>query len=137
MDYKIRIKTGKELYSGTDSIVEIKIIGSAAETKFHKLVKPFRNNFERGARDSFKITSDDVGEIECISLKVQNSLVVIEHEREEFLVVEVRRDGSDVAVDVGFRRSLQLPVDLTNHLRNGVRFADDVDDSLSIATSCQ
>ena len=71
MDYKIRIKTGKELYSGTDSIVEIKIIGSAAETKFHKLVKPFRNNFERGARDSFKITSDDVGEIECISLKVQ------------------------------------------------------------------
>ena len=70
MDYKIRIKTGDELYSGTDSTVEIKIIGTTGETKFHRLVKPFRNNFERGSKDSFKIRSDDVGDIECISLKV-------------------------------------------------------------------
>ena len=71
MNYKIVIRTGDELYSGTDSTVEIKIIGSEGETNLHKLDKTFRNDFERRSTNSFKLKSEDVGDIECIILKIQ------------------------------------------------------------------
>ena len=71
MNYKIVIRTGDELYSGTDSTVEIKIIGSKGETNLHKLDKTFRNDFERWSKNSFKFKSEDVGDIECIILKIQ------------------------------------------------------------------
>ena len=72
MKYQVIVKIGDEKYCGTDCKIKIKIIGSIGETSFHSLNEKFQNNFERGSENKFKIKDVDVGEIECIGLKVKS-----------------------------------------------------------------
>ena len=70
MDFKVTIKTGNEKNSGTDCKVKIKIIGSKSETSFHVLDDPLQNDFEKGSIHDYIINDVDVGDLECLSLKV-------------------------------------------------------------------
>ena len=68
MKYQIQIKTGDQLYAGTNSKIKLKIIGSKGETEFTTLDHVFYNDFQYGATDTYTIAGDDIGDIECISI---------------------------------------------------------------------
>jgi len=68
--YLIKTQTGTELFSGTDSTIEISIIGAHGQTKFAILDNPFANDFENGQLDTYHLDLDvDVGAITAIILR--------------------------------------------------------------------
>ena len=68
MRYQIKIKTGDQVNSGTNSDIQFKIIGSKGETRFCPLDHYFHDDFQYGATDTYNIIAEDVGEIECVSI---------------------------------------------------------------------
>lgn len=72
--YKIVVKTGTVSGAGTDSNISISIKGSKATIGFQNLDTDSHNDFENGQTDTYYLSGyQDVGEIESITLKSDNS----------------------------------------------------------------
>ena len=62
--YTVKVKTAKSRGAGTDAKVKLNIIGTKGQSRFRALQnKWYKNDFEKGAEDSFNVTSADLGEI--------------------------------------------------------------------------
>lgn len=70
--YKISVKTSNAYGSDTDANVSIKLYGEDAESKFIDISNK-NDNFEKGQLDTFEIFYEDIGEIEKIKIKHDNS----------------------------------------------------------------
>ena len=63
------LQTGSMKYAGTDSSVYLLITGVSGEkTSFAKLDNSFRDDFERGQADQFKVKLEDIGKPLIITL---------------------------------------------------------------------
>lgn len=71
-NYEIKVKTGDVHWAGTGARVFIKLYGDR-ETEFIKLDNTSRDDFERGNTDTFNTTNIDVGEIEKVEIKHDNT----------------------------------------------------------------
>jgi len=71
VEYKIKIRTGGRLGSGTDADISVVLVGSVGESERHKLDKRFHNDFEAGKEDVYTIKSQDVGDL--LLLRFTNS----------------------------------------------------------------
>ncbi|XP_040292489.1 polyunsaturated fatty acid 5-lipoxygenase [Bufo bufo] len=68
--YTITVTTGSQWFAGTDDYIYITLVGSKGCSEKNLLDKPFYNDFERGAIDSYDITiSEDIGEIHLIKIE--------------------------------------------------------------------
>ncbi|KAJ6655455.1 hypothetical protein lerEdw1_005156 [Lerista edwardsae] len=68
--YTVTVATGNQWFAGTDDYVYFSLVGSAGTSERHLLDKPFYNDFERGAVDSYDVTvADDLGEIQLIKIE--------------------------------------------------------------------
>ncbi|XP_056386363.1 polyunsaturated fatty acid 5-lipoxygenase isoform X3 [Hyla sarda] len=68
--YTITVATGSQWFAGTDDYIYVTLIGSKGCSEKNLLDKPFYNDFERGAIDSYDITiSEDIGEIQLIKIE--------------------------------------------------------------------
>ena len=64
MNYEITVKTGSEIFAGTDANVYIYIIGTDGRTTEKlELVSTAGDAFERSNTDVFSVTADDVGQV--------------------------------------------------------------------------
>ncbi len=70
--YKIYIKTSNAYGSGTDANVSIKLYGKDSESPFINIGNK-NDNFEKGQLDAFEIFYEDIGNIEKIEIKHDNS----------------------------------------------------------------
>ena len=74
--YKITVHTSDKRWAGTDAAVTARLFGEAdgvvAETAFFNLENS-ANNFERGRVDEFLIDAKDVGVVQGIEIKMDNS----------------------------------------------------------------
>jgi lipoxygenase/PLAT/LH2 domain-containing protein len=68
--YKIKIRTGSQLGSGTDGDISVVLVGAKGESEPHSLDKHFHNDFEAGAEDVYDVESRDVGEL--LALRFSN-----------------------------------------------------------------
>ena len=86
IDYAVRVTTSKAKTSaGTDDTVSINIKGSKAETQWRKLDNSWKDDFERGKTDSFKVSAINLGTLLACSLKKTGS--------DDWLVDKVEVDG--------------------------------------------
>lgn len=65
-EYKVTVETSDLKNAGTDAKVEISIFGSRGNTYYRKLDRAYKDDFERGATDVFKLEAIDIGVIEGI-----------------------------------------------------------------------
>ncbi|XP_074618352.1 lipoxygenase homology domain-containing protein 1-like isoform X3 [Acropora palmata] len=70
--YSVDIYTGDKWFAGTDANVLITIFGEKGDSGEKKLDKS-RNNFERGQKDSFRISSGDLGRLTKIWIGHDNT----------------------------------------------------------------
>ncbi|CAG5097509.1 Oidioi.mRNA.OKI2018_I69.XSR.g15108.t1.cds [Oikopleura dioica] len=68
-EFTIHVRTSTKIFSGTDDDVFIDIIGESAQTGWTKLDNPYKNDFERGNTDKFKLYFTDLGTINAVRLK--------------------------------------------------------------------
>ncbi|XP_072281315.1 polyunsaturated fatty acid 5-lipoxygenase [Pyxicephalus adspersus] len=67
--YTVTVATGSQWFAGTDDYIYITLIGSKHCSEKNLLDKPFYNDFERGAVDSYDVTvSEDLGEIQLVKI---------------------------------------------------------------------
>ena len=71
IQYQIKVKTGDHYKAGTDHTIKIEIVGSLDKTRLRTLDSDFKNDFERGQKDTFIKEDKDVGNIEYIGLLVE------------------------------------------------------------------
>eukprot|EP00795_Rhopilema_esculentum_P004718 gene4718-21013_t len=69
--YSIEVYTGDRDYAATDAGVYLQIFGASAST--HELHLNGRNLFDRGSKDLFKLTTQDLGKLEKIKIRHDNS----------------------------------------------------------------
>ena len=67
-NYKIDIKTADVKGAGTDDQILIDIVGSKGRTQKRKLDTKWRDDFERGKKDTFQVKAVDLGELRGIVL---------------------------------------------------------------------
>ncbi|XP_066456712.1 polyunsaturated fatty acid 5-lipoxygenase [Eleutherodactylus coqui] len=68
--YTLTVTTGSQWFAGTDDYIYLTLIGSKGSSEKNLLDKPFYNDFERGAIDSYDITiSEDIGDIQLIKIE--------------------------------------------------------------------
>ncbi|XP_033268002.2 polyunsaturated fatty acid 5-lipoxygenase isoform X2 [Orcinus orca] len=68
--YTVTVATGSQWFAGTDDYIYLSLVGSAGCSEKHLLDKPFYNDFERGAVDSYNIVVDDeLGDIQLIRIE--------------------------------------------------------------------
>ncbi|KAM9326246.1 polyunsaturated fatty acid 5-lipoxygenase [Gastrophryne carolinensis] len=68
--YTVTVATGTQWFAGTDDYIYITLIGTKGSSEKNLLDKPFYNDFERGAIDSYDVTvSEDLGEIQLIKIE--------------------------------------------------------------------
>ncbi|XP_021253319.1 arachidonate 5-lipoxygenase [Numida meleagris] len=68
--YTVTVATGSQWFAGTDDYVYLSLEGTAGCSERHLLDKPFYNDFERGAVDSYDVTvEEDLGEIQLIKIE--------------------------------------------------------------------
>jgi hypothetical protein len=72
MDYKVIITTGAVDHGGTDARVYIVLSGTSGSSGLQNLDNA-KNNFEKGQVDEFRITCDDLGDLEYASIQHDNS----------------------------------------------------------------
>jgi arachidonate 5-lipoxygenase len=70
-EYKIKVRTGARLGSGTDANIFVVLVGTDGESARHKLDKRFHNDFEAGAEDTYTVKDQDVGDL--VSLRFSNA----------------------------------------------------------------
>ena len=64
MNYEITVKTGSEIFAGTDANVYIYIIGTdGRSTEKLELVPRAGDAFGKSNTDVFSVTADDVGQV--------------------------------------------------------------------------
>ncbi len=72
--YRVTVETGKLENSGTDSSIQMKLIGDNGESRKRLLDKPNKNDFETGAVDTYEFAEDkDLGDINTILVFHDNS----------------------------------------------------------------
>jgi len=71
VEYKIKVRTGARLGSGTDADISVVLVGSLGESEQHVLDKRFHNDLEAGREDVYTLESRDVGEL--LLLRFTNS----------------------------------------------------------------
>lgn len=59
--------------TGTDANVDIQFIGSTGESEWVRLDRPGYNEFESGTNDSVSVTADDMGTLQAIRLRHDNT----------------------------------------------------------------
>ncbi|XP_065750046.1 polyunsaturated fatty acid 5-lipoxygenase isoform X3 [Phocoena phocoena] len=68
--YTVTVATGSQWFAGTDDYIYLSLVGSAGCSEKHLLDKPFYNDFERGAVDSYNVVVDDeLGDIQLIRIE--------------------------------------------------------------------
>ncbi|XP_045734268.1 polyunsaturated fatty acid 5-lipoxygenase isoform X4 [Mirounga angustirostris] len=68
--YTVTVATGSQWFAGTDDYIYLSLVGSAGCSEKHLLDKPFYNDFERGAVDSYVVTVDEeLGEIQLVKIE--------------------------------------------------------------------
>lgn len=68
--YIVTVATGTQWFAGTDDYVYLILEGSQGCSEKCLLDKPFYNDFERGAIDSYDVTvAEDLGEIQLVKLE--------------------------------------------------------------------
>ncbi|KAL2769967.1 polyunsaturated fatty acid 5-lipoxygenase isoform 2 [Daubentonia madagascariensis] len=68
--YTVTVATGSQWFAGTDDYIYLSLVGSAGCSEKHLLDKPFYNDFERGAVDSYDVTVDEeLGEIQLVRVE--------------------------------------------------------------------
>lgn len=68
--YTVTVATGSQWFAGTDDYIYLSLLGSAGCSEKHLLDKPFYNDFERGAVDSYDVTVDEeLGEIQLVKIE--------------------------------------------------------------------
>ncbi|XP_047280892.1 polyunsaturated fatty acid 5-lipoxygenase isoform X2 [Homo sapiens] len=68
--YTVTVATGSQWFAGTDDYIYLSLVGSAGCSEKHLLDKPFYNDFERGAVDSYDVTVDEeLGEIQLVRIE--------------------------------------------------------------------
>uniref|UniRef100_A0A452S0Z0 Arachidonate 5-lipoxygenase n=1 Tax=Ursus americanus TaxID=9643 RepID=A0A452S0Z0_URSAM len=68
--YTVTVATGSQWFAGTDDYIYLSLVGSAGCSEKHLLDKPFYNDFERGAVDSYDVTVDEeLGEIQLVKIE--------------------------------------------------------------------
>uniref|UniRef100_A0A4W2ER66 Polyunsaturated fatty acid lipoxygenase ALOX15 n=1 Tax=Bos indicus x Bos taurus TaxID=30522 RepID=A0A4W2ER66_BOBOX len=68
--YTVTVATGSQWFAGTDDYIYLSLVGSAGCSEKHLLDKPFYNDFERGAVDSYDVTVDEeLGDIQLIKIE--------------------------------------------------------------------
>ncbi|XP_059975765.1 polyunsaturated fatty acid 5-lipoxygenase isoform X1 [Mesoplodon densirostris] len=68
--YTVTVATGSQWFAGTDDYIYLSLVGSAGCSEKHLLDKPFYNDFERGAIDSYNVVVDDeLGDIQLIRIE--------------------------------------------------------------------
>lgn len=71
VEYKIKVRTGARLGSGTDADISVVLVGSLGESEQHVLDKRFHNDLEAGTEDVYTLVTRDVGEL--LLLRFTNS----------------------------------------------------------------
>ncbi|VDP32279.1 unnamed protein product [Schistosoma mattheei] len=73
--YEVRIITGDKAYAGTDASVYITLFGENGDSGERKLTKSLthRNKFERGQTDVFQLEIVDLGKINKVRIRHDNS----------------------------------------------------------------
>nr|XP_020670265.1 arachidonate 5-lipoxygenase-like [Pogona vitticeps] len=68
--YTVTVATGSQWFAGTDDYIYLSLVGTAGTSERHLLDKPFYNDFERGAVDSYDVTmAEELGEIQLIKIE--------------------------------------------------------------------
>uniref|UniRef100_A0A670IGC3 Arachidonate 5-lipoxygenase n=1 Tax=Podarcis muralis TaxID=64176 RepID=A0A670IGC3_PODMU len=68
--YSVTVATGSQWFAGTDDYVYLSLVGSGGTSERHLLDKPFYDDFERGAIDTYDVTvTEDLGEIQLIKIE--------------------------------------------------------------------
>ncbi|KAK9403786.1 Arachidonate 5-lipoxygenase [Crotalus adamanteus] len=68
--YLVTVATGNQWFAGTDDYIYLTLVGLAGTSERHLLDKPFYNDFERGATDTYDVTvTEDLGEIQLIKIE--------------------------------------------------------------------
>ncbi|XP_057593477.1 polyunsaturated fatty acid 5-lipoxygenase isoform X1 [Hippopotamus amphibius kiboko] len=68
--YTVTVATGSQWFAGTDDYIYLSLVGSSGCSEKHLLDKPFYNDFERGAVDSYDVTVDEeLGDIQLIKIE--------------------------------------------------------------------
>nr|XP_044617581.1 polyunsaturated fatty acid 5-lipoxygenase-like [Equus asinus] len=68
--YTVTVATGSQWFAGTDDYIYLSLVGSAGCSEKHLLDKPFYNDFERGAVDSYDVTVDEeLGDIHLVKIE--------------------------------------------------------------------
>ncbi|XP_075384029.1 polyunsaturated fatty acid 5-lipoxygenase isoform X3 [Tenrec ecaudatus] len=68
--YTVTVATGSQWFAGTDDYIYLSLVGSTGCSEKHLLDKPFYNDFERGAVDSYDVTVDEeLGEIQLVKIE--------------------------------------------------------------------
>nr|KAF6424432.1 arachidonate 5-lipoxygenase [Molossus molossus] len=68
--YTVTVATGSQWFAGTDDYIYLSLVGSAGCSEKHLLDKPFYNDFERGAVDSYEVIVDEeLGDIHLIKIE--------------------------------------------------------------------
>ncbi|XP_025773601.1 arachidonate 5-lipoxygenase [Puma concolor] len=68
--YTVTVATGSQWFAGTDDYIYLSLVGSAGCSEKHLLDKPFYNDFERGAVDSYDVTVDEeLGDIQLVKIE--------------------------------------------------------------------
>ena len=75
MIYQVQIQTGDQRNAGTNSTISLKIIGSEGETKFFTLDHIFHDDFKYGSKELYTVAGEEVGDIECISIKAKSMMI--------------------------------------------------------------
>ncbi|XP_004388017.1 polyunsaturated fatty acid 5-lipoxygenase [Trichechus manatus latirostris] len=68
--YTVTVATGSQWFAGTDDYIYFTLVGTAGCSEKHLLDKPFYNDFERGAVDSYNVIVDEeLGEIQLVKIE--------------------------------------------------------------------
>ncbi|XP_036912606.1 polyunsaturated fatty acid 5-lipoxygenase isoform X1 [Sturnira hondurensis] len=68
--YTVTVATGSQWFAGTDDYIYLSLVGSTGCSEKHLLDKPFYNDFERGAVDSYDVTVDEeLGDIQLVKIE--------------------------------------------------------------------
>lgn len=73
-EYEVQIFTGNQMNAGTDANVYVTLYGAKGTSARVQLRKSTRNNFEKGGKDSFRVTAADVGSIAKLKSVAFNQL---------------------------------------------------------------
>nr|XP_060630271.1 polyunsaturated fatty acid 5-lipoxygenase isoform X1 [Anolis sagrei ordinatus] len=68
--YSVTVATGSQWFAGTDDYIYLSLVGSARTSERHLLDKPFYNDFERSAIDTYDVSvAEELGDIQLIKIE--------------------------------------------------------------------